>query len=58
MHRTHRGFFGVIASLSCAAVLMMVPVRARAAGLTDTQRAQRARLSVGKRVDADVRALA
>jgi len=42
MHRTRRRVIGVIASLSCAAVVAMVPASARAAGLTDTQRAQRA----------------
>jgi hypothetical protein len=40
MHRTHRGIIGVIASLSCTAALMAVPTAARAAALTDTQRAQ------------------
>jgi hypothetical protein len=41
MHRTHGRVIGVIASLSCAAVLSAVPGSAQAA-LTDTQRAQRA----------------
>ena len=42
MHRTHRRVIGVIASLSCTAVLWALPTAARGAALTDTQRAQRA----------------
>lgn len=42
MHRTHRRVIGVIASLSCAAMLWALPMSGRAAALTDTQRAQRA----------------
>jgi hypothetical protein len=42
MHWTHRRVIGVVASLSCAAVLMAVPTSARAASAADTQRARRA----------------
>ena len=42
MHTTHRRVIGVIASLSCAAMLWAVPMSGQAAALTDTQRAQRA----------------
>lgn len=42
MHTTHRRVIGVIASLSCTAVLWAVPASARAAGITDGERAQRA----------------
>ena len=41
MHRAHRRVIGVIASLSCTAVLVAPPLSARAAGITDVQRAQR-----------------